>query len=62
MGSEFTLTFTQNNAAFTEDPESAAIETARILRQVADAVAAGKRGGKIADINGNNIGEWKSDR
>lgn len=34
-------------------------EVARILREVADKVEAGRRDGKCMDFNGNSVGEFR---
>lgn len=52
----FTLGITNmENAAFADD---ASAEVARILREVAIAMEAGRTEGKCRDINGNTVGEW----
>ncbi len=52
---KFTLEFDCDNAAFDDQPE---VETARILRKVADGIESGAIEDRhvIRDINGNNIG------
>lgn len=57
----FKLEFSTDNAAFADAPDS---EVARILREIADKIeSAGPHGaleigGKVADENGNTVGEW----
>lgn len=52
---KFTLSFDCENAAFSDD---AALEIARILREIANRVENGTSGGTIRDINGNLIGKY----
>lgn len=49
------ITINSTNAAFDTWPE---IETARLLREIADKVERGSTGGPAIDINGNKCGEW----
>lgn len=54
---KFTLTFDANNAAFDEQP---ATETARLLREAANAIEQhGDMCDMVRDINGNSIGWWE---
>ena len=52
----FTLKFSTDNAAFTENPNE---EIARILKRVADKITNYQTEGFILDINGNKIGKFK---
>lgn len=46
-----------NNSAFTDAP---GVELARILRQTADRIDEGQRGGGFfVDANGNTVGKWE---
>lgn len=54
----FELKFDTDNAAFTDD---CAAECARILREIADKLEAGKNGGPVMDYNGNGVGMWDLD-
>lgn len=55
MAINLTLTMKSNNAAFEQD--AAAAEAARILRALADSIAAGVEGQfRLGDINGNYAG------
>ena len=56
MQSSLTINMVLENAAFSHNPE---IETARILRELADRIEESglESVGKIKDINGNNIGD-----
>lgn len=53
---EFRLTFNMDNEAFAGD---GCDEAARILREVANKVEAGRTEGSIMDANGNNVGTWE---
>jgi len=53
---EFIVNVTCDNAAFEGNP---GIEISRILRKVADKVEAGQEAGKIMDVNGNSVGEFR---
>ncbi len=50
------LEINQDNAAFGENGPDGDIETARILRAMADKVEAGCTDCPIMDINGNRVG------
>jgi len=54
---EFEMKFYSSNAAFEENPSA---EAARILREIADDVAAATTycEGNVRDINGNTIGSF----
>lgn len=52
----FSLEFEQENAAFGETGPECDVETARILRILADKVENGCTDGPISDVNGNRIG------
>jgi hypothetical protein len=55
MAVNLTLTMKSNNAAFEQD--AAGAEVARILRALADSIAAGVEGQfRLGDINGNYAG------
>lgn len=47
------------NAAFADGNRPA--EVARILREVADKIDAGRTDGVVIDINGNTVGRWHMD-
>lgn len=51
------LTFLTDNAAF--EGADKALETARILRDIADDIEEGKDAGIARDGNGNNVGSWR---
>ena len=51
----FTMNLRGNSAAFEEDARA---ETARILRDLAERVEAGRNEGKLYDINGNSVGSF----
>ena len=54
MAVEFTLSIRSDNEAFAQD---AGAEVARILRAVADSIAAGVEGHfHLLDMNGNGVG------
>lgn len=54
MAVEFTLSICSDNEAFAQD---AGAEVARILRAVADSIAAGAEGHfRLLDLNGNGVG------
>jgi hypothetical protein len=54
MAVEFTLSIRSDNEAFAQD---AGAEVARILRAVADSIAAGMEGHMhLMDLNGNGVG------
>lgn len=54
MAVEFTLSIRSDNAAFADN---AGAEVARILRAVADSIAAGVEGHfHLLDMNGNGVG------
>lgn len=56
MAINLTLTMKSNNAAFEQD--AAGAEVARILRALADSIAAGVEGQfRLGDINGNYAGK-----
>jgi hypothetical protein len=52
------LTLHTHNAAF--DDEST--EVARILRELADKIEAGRTSGRLFDVNGNACGNWAFDK
>jgi hypothetical protein len=57
----FELKIKTGNAAFGETAEDRAAELARILRAVADRLAAEAPEwgtGKVSDHNGNSVGDW----
>lgn len=54
---KFVLEFNCDNVAF--DGYATAEETARLLREAADKVTAGRTEGKLVDSNGNTVGEWR---
>jgi hypothetical protein len=58
----FTLKIETGNAAFGEMPNErnadCAYEIARILRQCAKQLDAGRKDSPLYDINGNRVGEW----
>ena len=51
----FKLTIETNNAAFEPYPE---METARILREIADVLEGAANAGTATDINGNAVGKF----
>lgn len=51
----FKLEIETDNAAFEEDP---APELRRLLFVVAEHVHAGRKDGKVQDVNGNTVGAW----
>ena len=54
MAVEFTLSIRSDNEAFADN---AGAEVARILRAVADSIAAGAEGNfRLLDLNGNGVG------
>lgn len=53
----FKLSFSTDNAAFSGDDR--ALETARILREIADKLEDGRENGVAMDYNGNRVGEWE---
>jgi hypothetical protein len=58
----FSVKFSTANEAFGSNREDAAIEIARILRDIAKDVERNGVGSKmlVKDINGNTIGSWGS--
>ena len=50
-----TITFETENAAFEGDKLR---EIAKMVRQVAEKIEAGRDSGKIMDVNGNSIGTF----
>lgn len=56
---KFTLEITCDNAAFGDDEESLATQTAFILRHVSARVDSGTFQGKIYDENGNVVGSYQ---
>ena len=50
----FKLTFKTQNEAFDSD-----VEVSRILRAIAENVDEGYSEGRVMDLNGNAVGEWK---
>ena len=52
----FSLTIKCDNAAFGEDPEG---EVIRILQKLVADVQRGNGEGRVFDINGNSVGEWR---
>ena len=52
-----TIELETENAAF----EDGSGEAARLVQVVADRFAAGQRGGRLMDINGNRIGTWEAE-
>lgn len=58
--SGFTLKInSMDNAAFADG--NAAVETARILREVATRLESGHESGLVREINGNTVGQWDID-
>jgi hypothetical protein len=55
---DFTLTIETSNDAFQPDPEA---EIARILRETARRVVNGNYAGRLIDVNGNRVGEFRLD-
>lgn len=61
---QLTITMDRGNAAFGNDDEDDTStdardnETARIVRKIADHIAAGYESGKCVDYNGNTVGTW----
>ena len=57
---ELDIAIRSSNAAFGDDPMTAAAETARILRDIANDIAFGTShcSGNVRDINGNTIGSF----
>ena len=53
----FKLKFKTGNAAFVDD--TARLESARILREIADKMDDGFERGACRDYNGNTVGEWE---
>ena len=53
----FKLKFKTANAAFVDD--TARLESARILREIADRLAQGYERGACRDYNGNTVGNWE---
>lgn len=53
------IEFDQGNAAF--EGELLYLETARILRGIADEIERKYVEGYVRDINGNRIGQWSMD-
>lgn len=56
---KFTVEFTMRGAAFADG--CAAIEAARILRDIAQKTEDWRDAGMICDINGNTVGMWSAD-
>jgi hypothetical protein len=55
----FKLEFKTDNAAFEDDY---AVETARILKEIAERIERRRHtGGWAFDVNGNTVGEWSLD-
>lgn len=54
------IRFKTGNAAFTGD--SYGFEVARILSDISVKVMDGHRSGKIYDVNGNPVGDWKENQ
>lgn len=54
----FELNFETRNAAFTENAGDASVESARIMRDVAEALDNGCLQGSVIDVNGNRVGYW----
>lgn len=55
----FQLKIHNSGAAFDDAPE---YEVARILRELADKVEAGRTSGRVFDLNGNACGNWAFDK
>jgi len=53
----FILKFACDNAAF--EGENLLFELARILKKTAAKVEAGEREGRVMDINGNTVGDFR---
>jgi hypothetical protein len=53
---EFSLTIASNNEAFSEG--NGPVEVARILRETADKLESDRFDGRLADVNGNTVGEF----
>ena len=56
MSINFKVIMNLDNAAFQD--RNTEMETARILREIADKIENGDDSLKIYDINGNSIGSW----
>lgn len=56
--SEFVLSITTDNDAFTGEGSDPGTELARILREVADKVEGGQRHGILRDYNGAKVGVY----
>jgi hypothetical protein len=54
----FQLAIETANAAFGDDEQCAAEETARILEHIAKRLRQGVFEGQATDINGNRVGAW----
>jgi len=52
----FTLTLESSNVAF--DEGDGTVEVARILRETAAKLEADKFDGRLADVNGNTVGDF----
>jgi hypothetical protein len=52
------LTLHTSGAAFDDGSE----EVARILRELADRIKAGRTSGRLFDLNGNACGNWAFDK
>ncbi len=50
------LRFTIGNDAFKEDYTG---ENIRILESIINKIQQGQKNGKVIDLNGNTVGEWK---
>jgi hypothetical protein len=60
VSAKFEMEVALDNAAFAT-PTERRDELARLLRQAADGVAAGKSNVLVMDLNGNKVGQWDYD-
>ena len=54
----FRVVIEKDNAAFREEYDSKYIESARILREIAEKLDAMTPSGDLRDVNGNRIGDF----
>ncbi len=56
----FSLKINCDNAAF--DGDDLPLEIGRLLRETAEKVEGGRKAGRVYDVNGNHVGDFKLDR